>query len=140
MHRRCFLSLAALIVAGSFVSQAQAESIVISGYSYAAIAFSKSTGKHGFAYNYRSRYAAEQAAKKNCGEKDAEIACWVNRGFCALALGDDKSTYGSGWTFGDGAGNITAMNHARTQCNQRTKNARVVLCISSDGQYIRRAR
>ena len=109
--------------------------IDVSDDSYAAIAFAPSTGNFRYAYNYGSRYSAEQAALRGMPEKDAKIVCWVNRGFCALAIGDDGS-YGTGWTFGDDATNTEAMDTALRNCREHTKTARIVLCLVSDGQYI----
>lgn len=104
--------------------------------SYAAIAYAPSTGKFRYSYNYDSRYGAEQAALRGMTEKDAKIVTWVNRGFCALALGDEVGCYGVGWTFGDDASNTDAMERATRRCREVTTGARVVICLVSDGQYI----
>ena len=40
---------------------------------YAAIAYSPSTGAYGYAYNYWSRYSAEREALRRCAAEDAEI-------------------------------------------------------------------
>ena len=62
--------------------------------------------------------------------------CWINEGFCALAVGDDKSTWGTGWVSGGGCSSIDAKNNALAECKKRAAGAHVVLCLSSDGQYI----
>ena len=62
---------------------------------------------------------------------DARIVTWVNNGFCALAVGDDKSAWGVGWSWGGGATNIEARDRALGQCRQRTAGARIVLCVCS---------
>ena len=126
------LFAASLVAFGS----ARAESITIDEDSYAAIAYSPSTGKIGYSYNECCRHHAEEAALKACPASDAKIVCWVNDGFCAIALGDDKSTWGSGWSYGDGASNTKAINYALDKANKNTKNARIELVFSSDGQYI----
>ncbi|QDU25645.1 hypothetical protein ETAA8_07150 [Anatilimnocola aggregata] len=135
MNVRRFLCVASvfacLICLSSTVS-----AIDVSNTSYAAVAYAPSTGNYRYAYNYGSRFSAEQAALRQMTEKDAKIVCWVNRGFCALALGDEAGSYGTGWTFGDEAGNAEAMETALKNCRERTKGARIVLCLVSDGQYI----
>lgn len=116
------------------VAQLQAQTIVVfDGDSYAAIAYSPSTGKYGYAYNYGSRWAAEAAALAYCEAPDAEIVVWVNNGFCALALGDEPGVYGVGWSYGDGSSNVAAMNWALYECGKRTTNPRIVVVISSQG-------
>ena len=52
-----------------------------------------------------SRSSAERAALKKCDADDARIVCWVNNGFCALAVSEDGSGWGTGWSYGDGATN-----------------------------------
>ena len=116
--------------------QAAAKDVgVIDGDTYAAIAYSPSTGKRGYAYNYGSRWGAEKAALANCKADDAKIVAWVNNGFCALAIGSDKDAYGTGYSYGDGANNQYAMRRARAEGEKRTTNVRVVLCVCSTGQF-----
>src|SRR5579862_6346578 len=93
-------------------SQAKADVIVFDGDTYAAIAYSPSTGSYGYAYNYGSRGSAETAALRNCKAPDARIVTWVNNGFCALALGDDVGSYGIGYSWGNGATNTYAKQRA----------------------------
>jgi len=91
------LVIAVLIAASLLppcVSAGENRSIAISSDSFAAIAYSPDTGKYGYAYDRRSRSAAEDGAMRDCGADDARIACWINKGFCALALGNDKSCWG----------------------------------------------
>jgi serine/threonine-protein kinase len=108
-----------------------ADVIVFDGDSYAAIAYSPSTGAYGYGYNYGSRWSAEAAALRNCKADDARIVTWVNNGFCALAVGDDKSCWGVGWEYGDGATNTAAMRRALQEANKRTTNCRILLCVCS---------
>lgn len=130
--------IALLAAAGLFaaVMRANDNEIEIDRHSFAAIAYSSATGKYGYAYNYRSRSEAEKAALRECGAEDARIACWVNRGFCALALGDDKTCWGVGWRYGNGSSNTDAKKSALEECGKRTTGAHIAVCLSSDGQYI----
>jgi uncharacterized protein DUF4189 len=111
-------------------------SIEISHNSYAAIAYSPGTGKYAYASDYRSQKAAEKAALEKCGADDATIACWVHHGFCALALGNDKSCWGVGWEYGGGADNQTAKRKAMEDCQNRTTGVYIAVMLSSDGQYV----
>jgi hypothetical protein len=125
------LILATACVLGAATAARSADVIVFHGDTYAAIAYSPATGKMGYAYNYGSRWSAEAAALKNCKADDARIVTWVNNGFCALALGDDDSCWGVGWSYGDGATNTYARNRALQECGKRTTKPRIVLCICS---------
>jgi hypothetical protein len=135
--KTAFLAGALTALFAAFV-QAEEEhrTLEISRSSYAAIAYSPATGKYGYAYDYRSRKAAEKAALEQCGADDARIACWVNFGFCALAVGDDKSCWGVGYKYGNGANNRKTGNEALENCKSRTIGAHVAVILSSDGQYI----
>ena len=114
-------------------AQAKVKDIVVyaSGDTYAAIAYSPATGKWGYGNNYGSRGAAERAALQNCPEPDARIVTWVHNGFCALALGDDRSCWGIGYSWGNGASNTAARNFALQDCRGRTTGAHIVLCVYS---------
>jgi hypothetical protein len=137
MKNVCVLLVAAIAaLSGTFPRHAMANEIDIDSDSFAAIAYSPSTGEFHYACNYSSRWAAQEAALALFKAKDGRVVCWVNEGFCALALGDDQSVWGTGWRFGDGASNADAMNTALEQCKKRTTGAHIVLCVSSDGQYI----
>jgi hypothetical protein len=134
------LFLVGLLAVSLFAPAAQAmdddHSIEISHNSYAAIAYSPATGKYAYAYDYRSRKAAEKVALEKCGADDATIACWINHGFCALALGSDKSCWGVGWEYGNGANNQRAKEKAMKDCQERTTGVYTAVMLSSDGQYI----
>lgn len=136
MKKAVLLGAMGLAVVAAFVLRARAESLDVDSSSYAAVAYSPSTGEYTYSYNYGSRGSAERAALDRCDEPDARIVCWVNRGFCALALGDDKSTWGTGWSYGDGASTAEAKSRALQECRDRTTGAHIVLCLVSDGQYI----
>lgn len=115
----------------SMPGTAQSGTYTYSGNTYAAIAFSPATGKRACAYNYGSRASAERAALKTCGADDARIVTWANNGYCALALSDDNLYWGTGSSYGDGASNVEARNHALKQCRDRATSARIVLCVCS---------
>jgi hypothetical protein len=134
--RTAFLAVA---LTGFFAAFAQAQenrTITISSDSFAAIAYSPATGKYGFVYDERSRSAAEKGAMEKCGAEDARIACWVNRGFCAMALGSDKSCWGIGYSYGNGASTDKAKNDALADCRNRTSGAHIAVILSSDGQHL----
>jgi Flp pilus assembly protein TadD len=110
--------------------------IEIDSDSYAAIAYSPATGKWTYSYSYGDRASAEKAAVDACKEEDARAICWVNDGFAALALGKDKEHWGWGASYGSDATNTEAVNIALEKCKERTTEVHIVLCLSSDGQYI----
>lgn len=127
-----FLILAASLVA----SPAKAEDLDISEDSYAAVAYSPETREMHYAYNYRSRRDAEQAALKLCKAKDAQVAGWVNHGFFALSVAEDGS-WRTGWSYGGGSSNTEAQNYALEELRKSNKKGgKIVICLSSDGQYI----
>jgi len=139
--RNLFLLVAVSAASLSAVPRAHAGDVIVSnGDTYAAIAYSPKTGNYGYAYACGSRWQAERLALKKCEADDAKIVCWVNNGFCALALGDDKSCWGVGWEYGDGATNIDAKRSALEECSKRTTNARIVLCVCSEdvAPYVRK--
>jgi serine/threonine-protein kinase len=132
------LRVLVLFVLGGFatlspIPTARADEVItFSGDTYAAIAYSKSTGSYGYAYNHGSRASAEAAAIKYCKADDASVVVWVHNGFCALAIGDDKEAYGYGFSYGNGATNTDAKNRALLEARKRTTNARIVLCVCSE--------
>ena len=104
---------------------------ILIGVLYAAIAYSTSTGKYATSWGWGTRAQAEQAALSKCAAQDAKIVGWVNNGFIALALGDDKGCWGAGWSYGDGASTTEARNYALSKCSEKTTGAKVVVCICS---------
>jgi hypothetical protein len=83
---------------------------------YGAIAYSPSTGAHGWAYDYGSRAAAEKVALSNCLEHadDCVIPIWFRNACGALAVGSDG--YGSGW----GSNRGLAERFALRSCRKHT--------------------
>ena len=128
---RIGLVLSALSLLAVLVSANRARADVeINFDTYAAVAFSKSTGKWGYAYNYGSRFAAERAAIANCGATDAEAVGWVKGGWLALAVGDNKA-YGVAWEFGEGAVNRDAKLRAIQECKDRGGKVTTLICVCS---------
>jgi hypothetical protein len=74
---------------------------------YGAIAYSPSTGRNGYTYNYNFLGDAENDAIAYCDAPDAEIVAWARNEWCALAVADDNSNYGyaSGVTKADAEAN-----------------------------------
>jgi hypothetical protein len=119
-----------LCVAGSLghASLAQADSIDFS--TYAAVAYSSSTGSYGYAWNYGTRGEAEQVALSRCTAADARIVGWVQGGWLALAIGENNA-YGVGSEYGDGATNTVAEQRAIDQCHSRGEKVSILICICS---------
>jgi Domain of unknown function (DUF4189) len=109
---------------------------VINPNRFAAIAYSPSTGKYGYSYNYQSRSAAERVALEHLPQPDARIVCWVQAGFCALAKGDDKSEWGVGYSYGKGARTEDAREAAVEECGKRTTHPYLAVLLLSDGQLV----
>ena len=133
-------SLLALTVVAAFASlvnapAAQAETIQINSNSYAAVAFSRAGNRYYYAHNYPSRAEAEAAALRGLNAYDGRLAGWVKGGFFALAFSYDGG-WRTGWSYGENASNTEAMAYALRDFRAQGRGARVVVCLSSDGQYI----
>ena len=102
----CSCCLAVLLGAGTVAAQ----------NNYGAIAYSPSTGAHGWSYDYGSRAAAEDVALSACRRHagDCLIPIWFRNACGALAVGSNG--YGSGW----GSNRRLAENFALRSCRQRT--------------------
>ena len=125
------LSLLALIGVISTGSPTQAVDVDVN--SYAAVAFSESTGKYGYAWDHPSRASAERAALSHCRESDAKIVGWVKGGWLALAIGDSYA-YGVAWEFGNGASNGVARRRAIAECKKSNQKVVTLICLCS-GNY-----
>lgn len=126
------LSMLSLIGLAGLAPQAQADVVEISPYSYAAVAFSKETGKYGYAWNHRSRAEAERVALSRCTEKDAKIVAWVNDGFLAVVIAEDNA-YGTGYRFGNGASTRGAYDRALEEKKSRTSSPTKVVIVLCSG-------
>ncbi|MFK5976466.1 MAG: DUF4189 domain-containing protein [Sulfurovum sp.] len=63
---------------------------------YGAISFSQSTGAYGYAYDYKSKRGAMNAARRKCGRRDCKTPLWFRNACGALAIGNGNG-YGTGW-------------------------------------------
>jgi hypothetical protein len=97
---------------------------------FAAIAYSRETGKYGYASECKTRAAADEEAVRRCAAPDARVAVWVRNGFCALAVGD-KGAWGIGWSAGKEANSAAAREHALAECRKHSSTARLLLCLES---------
>jgi hypothetical protein len=79
---------------------------------YAAIAYSPSTGAFGSARECRTLAEAEHIALSGCNEPDAKIVIWAHKAWCALAVADDRS-YGYSWGRSAEAVEQAALTHCR---------------------------
>jgi hypothetical protein len=88
---------------------------------YGAIAYSPSTGAHGWSYDYDVRVAAESAAMAICrqGAVDCIVPVWFRNACGALAVGPQG--YGSGW----GASRSNAENAALLTCGKYSDNCSI---------------
>jgi hypothetical protein len=129
------LSLVAAFASAVNVPAVQAESIQINSNSYAAVAYSPATRRYYYAYNYGTRYEAEQAALRGLNKWDGRVAGWVKGGFFALAVSYDGG-WRTGWSYGDGASNSEAAAYSLRDFRAQGRSARVLVCLSSDGQYV----
>ncbi len=119
-----------LCLAGLFghASLAQVDSIDFS--TYAAVAYSSSTGSYGYAWNYGTRGEAEQVALSRRTAADARIVGWAQGGWLALAIGENNA-YGVGWEYGDGATNTVAQRRAIDECHSHSEKVRTLICLCS---------
>ena len=122
LSRRLFLTLALVFIA-SVLAPAQATAADL----YAAIAYSPSTGKYGYAYGKGSRAAAENAARAYARAGDARIAIWCKNAWCALALSNPSGAWGAAW----GNSKAEASNAALRNCPSR---GRYVACTAFSGR------
>jgi hypothetical protein len=113
---RGFVAAGLMIAATSFAAgQATAQN------NYGAIAYSPSTGAHGWSTDYPSRGEAETVALQNCGKHagDCTVPIWFRNACGALAVG--SGGYGSGW----GTSRQLAENYARQTCRKFTGNCQI---------------
>lgn len=95
---------------------------------YAAIAFSRSTGRYGYACDQLSRSDAERAARKAVKARDARAVMWVRNGWCAIAFGKDSGAYGVAHAPTRKEAEAGALREAR----KRTTNCYVGVTIHAD--------
>lgn len=90
---------------------------------YGAIAYSPSTGAHGYSYDYASRAVAERKALAECRKhaRDCQVPLWFRNACGALAVGN-----GGGWGTGWGSNRALAERYALQSCSQYTKGCSVI--------------
>jgi hypothetical protein len=132
LNLRTLVACSTLFCLSLIAAPARAEVVYLDDYSYAAVAYSTSTGEFGYAYNYYSLAEAKREALSTCPADDAEIVGWVQGGFLVLAIGEDNS-YGIGWEYGDGASTRAAAATARANCESHdTRVVKMVYVTSGD--------
>jgi serine/threonine-protein kinase len=121
MNRSAVAALAGLVLAVAPPSMASASE-------FGAIAFSPSTGAHGYAFNHNSRRAAERAAMNGCRGYGGgcRIVVWFSDACAALAVGDG---YGYGYSWAESRNQ--AQNRAIRECNTQTSSCEVVRWVCS---------
>ena len=92
---------------------------------YGAIAYSESTGKYGYSYNFAYLSDAEADAIAHCGATDATVVAWCWNEYAALAV-DDDGNYG----YSSGESKEEAESTALSYCTG--KNPRI-LCWTYSG-------
>jgi hypothetical protein len=94
---------------------------------FAAIVYSESTGKYGYAYDYVTLAEAKQVALKHCTPADARLIAWAKNGwYVALAVGTDGS-------YGHGSGPTAAKARAvaLANCRKYTTDCKIAVCVYS---------
>jgi hypothetical protein len=94
---------------------------------YAAIAYSESTGRYGYSYGYSTRAAAENRAISECNTDDAQILVWGRNAYVALAL-SDEGAYGWAWASSEGQAKRLALQKCR---DYGGTSARIAVCVYS---------
>ena len=113
-----------LIVALTFASAVALEA---APDRYAALAFSKSTGRWGYGNGYATKEAAINRALLECGRRDA-VTKWAKNAWIALAVSDRKPG-GYGWAWATTAARARAR--ARQECIAHNGDGRVVFAVSA---------
>jgi serine/threonine-protein kinase len=86
-----------------------------SGDSFGAIAYSRSTGAHGYSHRFGSQEQAERRARSECGKSDCEVLAWFKNGSCGALATNGKGAYGGAW----GGTRAEAERKALAYCSDR---------------------
>lgn len=89
---------------------------------YGAIAYSSSTGRYGYSYDFGSRGEAEDYARSQCGRSDCVVKVWFKNACGALAVGQ-RGALGWGWSGSRGSAEDRALNECQSRtsaCSVRT--------------------
>jgi hypothetical protein len=128
MMKPRLLAVALLLFAIAF--GASTTSLQAGDDTYAAIAFSPSTGLYGFGNGFDNKDDAIEKALQECGGKDA-LTKWCRNAWIALAVSKKTASgYGYGWAWGETAGE--ARHAALENCRAHNPDAQLMLCISSE--------
>ncbi len=97
------------------------------GDTFAAVAYSPSTGRWGYGNGYLTKSEAITRARHECGKRDARTN-WCKNAWIALALSDQNpGGWGSSW----GETPEAAKHAAIAECLARNPDAHVVVCVFS---------
>lgn len=103
---------------------------------YAAIAYSQSTGRYGYAYGSDTRADAEERARHECDESDARVVTWARNQWVALATSSWNSAYG--YTSKPTA--AEAQEVALDNCSEHGGGGRVVVLVYANHKNLKPAR
>lgn len=99
---------------------------------WAAISISPSTGKYASTCEWTVSENAERSSREKCNAPDARTVVLCCNGWCALALGDQRSGKDFGWAVGWGPDQQTAEQFALESARKRgLPGAKVVYSIYS---------
>jgi serine/threonine protein kinase, bacterial len=93
---------------------------------WGAIAYSESTGRYGYVYDYPSQAAAINSAVERCKAQDCRAVVWFKNSCAALAKGGTNY----GYSIGDTRADVEAK--ALAECRKRGGGCRVIqwVCTS----------
>lgn len=97
--------------------------------SYGAIAYSKSTGRYGYSYDYGTQSMAEAQALGNCGDVSCHVYVWFKNSCGALAKADNGDL-GWGWSGSRGSAEARALANCRSVSGQSCD----IVCWACTGQ------
>jgi serine/threonine-protein kinase len=106
-----------------------APSVLLAADYFGAIAYSTSTGAHGWAKDHPNRAAAQKAARAACSKhaKDCKPVLWFKNGCGALAV--SEKIYGWGW----GTTQKLADGEALKACAKRGTACKISLQVCTTG-------
>lgn len=124
-----FLWFGLFVVAG-FTGAAKADVLDYGFGFYGAIAYSSTTGSHGWATNMNSYYQANDAALSNCGALDCRIVAHVNNGCAAVSR---AANFGFG--YGIATSRWAAQSRAQLECNRINGACQPLAWVCTTGFY-----
>jgi serine/threonine-protein kinase len=103
------------------VALASGASKAVARDNWGAIAYSNSTGRAGYSYDYATQADAINSAVQRCGVRDCRAVVWFVNGCGAYAKGDNNSY---GW--GTGTSRAVAESNALAECRKRGGGCRII--------------